>query len=183
MAESWVDDVLAFWFETLTPEDWFTRKDETDEAIREKFLVLHSELKTEPPQAAFDEPPPALAATIVFDQFPRNIFRGKAEAFSTDNLALRIARNAVEKGFDDNLSQQQKQFLYMPFMHSEVLADQEHSVMLFKALGNEDSLKYAVEHRDIVLRFGRFPHRNRVLGRTSTDDEREFLEGHDGYGQ
>jgi uncharacterized protein (DUF924 family) len=88
-----------------------------------------------------------------------------------------------ERGYDDGMTQAEKQFLYMPLMHSEVLADQELSVKMFRDLGNEHSLKYAIEHRDIVARFGRFPHRNQALGRTSTQDEADFLKGHGGYGQ
>lgn len=180
---AWRDEVLGFWFGELTPEDWYTGKAEVDEKIRDRFANLHENLKVAPPSEVWSDPRTALAAIILFDQFPRNIHRGKAAAFSTDDLALRIARDAIDRGFDAEMSDTEKQFLYMPLMHSETLADQERCVDLFKSLGNEDGLKYAIEHRDIIARFGRFPHRNRALGRATTDAEAAFMEGHKGYGQ
>lgn len=180
--KDWHEEVLRFWFEKLTPEDWFEVRAATDETIRDRFMELYRELKTAVPPEAQGEARAALAAIIVYDQFPRNMFRGQADAFLTDRLALQVSRNAIERGFDHGMSQAERQFLFMPFMHSEVLADQERSVMLFKTLG-EDLTKYAVEHRDIVARFGRFPHRNRVLGREDTPAEREFLGQHKGFGQ
>lgn len=179
----WVDEVVSFWFEELKPEDWFDTKSETDEAIRTRFLDLHKRLREAMPASAFETPRAALAATLVYDQFPRNMFRGQARAFATDTLALGVARNALDRHFDQELTAVERQFLYMPFMHSEVIADQERSVMLFSALGRANNLKHARDHRDIVVRFGRFPHRNRTLGRDSTDDEMAFLEGHAGFGQ
>jgi uncharacterized protein (DUF924 family) len=179
----WHDEVLKFWFEELTPEDWFTGKPETDVLVRERFRDLHEELKSAPPPEIETDPRAALAAVIVFDQFPRNIYRRQPEAFSSDDLALRIARNALDRHLDAGMTNVEKQFLYMPFQHSEVMADQERSVDLFKSLANEEAIKYALEHRDIIAKFGRFPHRNRVLGRTTTEAEKAFLEGHEGYGQ
>ena len=125
----------------------------------------------------------ALAAIILFDQFPRNMYRRQPAAFGTDDLALGIARRALDKGFDAEVDDEAKPFVYMPFMHSEVLADQERCVDLFRAHGDENNLKYAIDHRDIVAKYGRFPHRNRTLGRESTSGETTFLEGHEGYGQ
>jgi uncharacterized protein (DUF924 family) len=165
---AWRDEVLVFWFAELTPEDWYTGKAEVDETIRDRFASLHENLKVAPPSEVWSDPRTALAAIILFDQFPRNIHRGKAAAFSTDDLALRIARDAIGRGFDAEMSDTEKQFLYMPLMHSETLADQERCVDLFKSL---------------VARFGRFPHRNRALGRATTDAEAAFMEGHKGYGQ
>jgi uncharacterized protein (DUF924 family) len=183
MDAKWQDEVLRFWFGELTPEDWYTGKAETDEAIRSRFLPLYREMFGATPDEAREEPEAALAAIIVYDQFPRNMFRGQPAAFASDPQALELARNAVEKGFDDGMPPERKQFLYMPFMHSEVLADQERCVSLFKALGNEENLRYAIEHRDIVARFGRFPHRNRVLERENSATETMFLTDHKGYGQ
>ncbi len=177
----WVQDILSYWFEELTREDWFTSKAETDGTIRARFLDLHARLQSDLPDAVYTDPETALAAIILFDQFSRNMFRGTAAAFSTDSLALGIARNAVDKGFDAALPPDRRMFLYMPFMHSEVTADQEHCIQLFAAMGADT--KYAVEHRDIVARFGRFPHRNKALGRQSTADELAFLGGHQGFGQ
>ncbi|WP_404934020.1 DUF924 family protein [Nitratireductor sp. ac15] len=183
MSGTWHLDVLEFWFETLTPKDWFTVSEKTDALIRDRFGALHERLVRELPPEVFNEPKAALAAVIVLDQFPRNIYRRQPGAFASDELAMSVAGNAIEKGLDEGMSVPERQFLYMPYMHSEVLADQERAVMLFKSLGQEESLKYAIEHRDIVARFGRFPHRNRVLGRESGPEERAFLEEHEGYGQ
>ncbi|MGN6584919.1 MAG: DUF924 family protein [Rhizobiaceae bacterium] len=182
-AKTWVEEVLQYWFGELTPDDWFTVKDETDKAITKRFLPLYRSLMEIVPEEIYDEPRAALAAIIVLDQFPRNMFRGKAEAFATDDLALALARNALDRQFDAFLEERMRHFLYMPFMHSEVLADQERCVSLFKSLGDGEGAKYAIEHRDIIAQFGRFPHRNKVLGRETTADEKAFLAGHEGFGQ
>jgi uncharacterized protein (DUF924 family) len=181
--EKWVDDILKFWFEELTYEDWFGGAPELDEKIRSRFLDVYERQKAELDVKAIDDPQTALAAIILFDQFPRNMFRKSAAAFATDDLAMGIARLAVDRGYDNQVQPEAKSFIYMPFMHSEVSADQERCVDLFRMLGEDDGLKYAIEHRDIVAQYGRFPHRNRVLGRESTPAEVSFLEGHPGYGQ
>lgn len=183
MAENWVDEVLDFWFGELTYEDWFGGGTELDEKIRSRFLDLYEQLKADQHVEDIVDARTALAAVIVFDQFPRNMFRKTAAAFATDDLAMAIARRSIDKGFDRALDERQRSFLYMPFMHSEVTADQERCVDLFRSLNNEDGLKYAIEHRDIVAKFGRFPHRNSVLERENTPEESEFLTGHGGYGQ
>jgi uncharacterized protein (DUF924 family) len=177
----WVRDVLDFWFGELQPDDWFNRKDATDAAIRKRFLDLWQAFREAIPAAAFLEPDAALAATIVLDQFPRNLFRGTADAFATDPLALAVARHALHSGFDKDLPHERRSFLYMPFMHSEALDDQDRCVALFAP--DSDQVKYAIDHRDIIARFGRFPHRNQALGRKSTQEELAFLSGHEGFGQ
>lgn len=182
IATDWPREVLSLWFTELTPQDWFEQKDSTDETIRTRFGPLHRALAHAAPSMLFDDPDTALAAIIVLDQFPRNMFRGQPRAFATDGLALSIARQALERGFDDGVPEQRKHFFFMPFMHSENAADQERCVALFAALPG-DTVKYAIEHRDIVARFGRFPHRNRVLGRDTTDAEQAFLTDHEGFGQ
>jgi uncharacterized protein (DUF924 family) len=183
MSENWVEEVLSFWFGELSEDDWFTRNDAADAAIRDRFEPLYRNIRAGVPAAAFEEPHAALAATIALDQFPRNMFRGKSEAFATDDQAIDVARKALAKKLDEKLTEADIQFLYMPFMHSEVLADQERSVALFRAQDGGKNEKYAVEHRDIVAKFGRFPHRNRTLGRESTPAERVFLLNHQGFGQ
>jgi len=183
MQENWVETILSFWFGELTEEDWFTRNDATDQATKARFEPLYREIRSNVPAAAFEEPRAALAAIIALDQFPRNMFRGKSEAFATDDLAADIARQALAKKLDERLEEGEKQFLYMPFMHSEILADQERSVALFRAQDAGKNEKFAVEHRDIVAKFGRFPHRNKSLGRESTPAERIFLLNHQGFGQ
>src|SRR5262245_8028948 len=177
----WQDEVLRFWFGEFTSDDWFSANKTTDDVIRSRFLPLHERLRSAIPSEAFLEPEAALAAVIVFDQFSRNMFRSTANAFACDRLALAVAANALANGFDTQRTDEQKLFLYMPFMHSEGLSDQERCVALFEALGRD--VKHAIEHRDIIARFGRFPHRNRVLGRETTEEERAFLADHKGFGQ
>ena len=174
------EEILAYWFGELGYEDWFTRNDATDAAIRRRFQPTWRAWRESVPSAALLEPDAALAAVILFDQFPRNMFRGAADAFATDALALALARNALAAGFDQAVEASRRSFFYMPFMHSEALADQERCVGLF---AGSDGEKHAIEHRDIIARFGRFPHRNRALGRPSTEAELEFLGGHAGFGQ
>jgi uncharacterized protein (DUF924 family) len=178
----WVKGVLAFWFDELTPKDWFEKNDAIDETIRSRFGKLSEELIQASPSMSFDDWQTALAAILVFDQFPRNMFRGNARAFATDNLAVAIARHALDREFDKQAPPVCRIFFYLPLMHSENLADQERCVSLCSALDG-DSVKYAIEHRDIIARFGRFPHRNRVLGREGTEAEEAFLREHKGFGQ
>lgn len=177
----WTQDVLSFWFEEIGPEGWFERRDDTDETIRRRFLDLWQMLETTIPAEALLQQEAALAATLVLDQFPRNMFRGTAKAFATDPLALALARNALASGFDVAAPKERCLFFYLPFMHSESLDDQERCVELLS--GDEDQVRYAVDHRDIIARFGRFPHRNRALGRESSQDEVAFLLEHAGFGQ
>jgi len=171
----WADDVLHFWFEELKPEDWFSSDTRIDEKCRARFGGIHAALKANPPDPELASARALLAAVIVFDQFPRNIFRRTPAAYATDANALALARYAVASGKDRSLPGMQRHFLYMPFMHSEDPAMQAESVRLFNELGIADGLKYALHHHDIVQRFGRFPHRNAILGRASTPEELEFL--------
>jgi uncharacterized protein (DUF924 family) len=170
LTRMWQADVLKFWF-ALDPEEWWNGTASLDHRIRQNFLKLWSEKRELPAEAFLTAPLTALAAIILFDQFPRNMFRGHADAYSTDQLALAIAVESVELGFDTELSRAERKFLYMPFQHSEDLSDQNRAVLVFTALGDERQLGYAKHHRDIIKRFGRFPHRNAVLGRASRADE------------
>jgi uncharacterized protein (DUF924 family) len=171
----WVADVLNFWFSELTKDDWFRKSDVVDGTIRKRFLALHEGLVATGGVADGAAPREILAAIIVFDQFSRNLFRGEARAFAADALALGLARAAVDRGIDASMTGDERLFLYMPFEHSEDIADQEKSVELTLKLGDEGLLHYATAHRNFISRFGRFPHRNAALGRPSTDDEIEFL--------
>lgn len=179
--KDWVNEVLSFWFEELGPDGWYERKDATDETIRKRFAQLHKSLFEAAPSMSFDDPDTALAAIIVFDQFSRNMFRGEAAAFASDDIAAAIARKSIERGFADDVPDERKVFFYMPLMHSENVADQERCVSLCAALPG-DTIKYAIVHRDIVARFGRFPHRNRALGRSTSEEEKAFLSQHPGFG-
>ena len=166
----WIGDVLKFWF-GLDPDRWWKQDDSLDENISERFKRLWAEKRQLPPEQFLSHPLTALAAVILFDQFPRNMFRGHAEQFATDPLALQIARAAVDKGFDDQLSKEEKIFLYMPFEHSEDMDDQRRSLALFTALGDDYFLDFAKKHHDVIQRFGRFPHRNAILGRQPRTEE------------
>ena len=170
MTADWRADVLRFWF-ALKPGQWWGGDPQLDHRIRQNFLKLWFEKRELQVNAFVGDPLTALAATILFDQFPRNMFAGDADQFATDHLALAIAKAAVDLGFDHELEPAERCFLYMPFEHSENMRDQNRSVLLFTALGNGDWLSYAKRHREIIDRFGRFPHRNAVLGRKPRPDE------------
>jgi uncharacterized protein (DUF924 family) len=175
LPDDWARDVLHFWFDELTAKDWFGGGARVDEACRDRFGAVYAALKSHPPDPADTDVGTLLAAVIVLDQFPRNMFRLTPEAYATDPQALAMARALVASGRDRSLSQIQRHFLYMPFMHSEDLTAQAESVRLFTELGIPDGVKYAHHHHDVVERFGRFPHRNAILGRRSTAEEVEFL--------
>jgi uncharacterized protein (DUF924 family) len=179
----WQDEVLDFWFKELTQEDRFGGAPEVDQKISDRFAALYKKLATAVPPEALTDGRTALATIIVYDQFPRNMYRRRPEAFGTDAMSLQVARHALDTGLVDTIQQEARPFVYMPLMHSEVLADQERCVDLFKSTGIEDGIKFAIEHRDIIAKYGRFPHRNKALGRKSTGDEIEFLKTHSGYGQ
>jgi len=166
----WRRDLLTFWF-GLDSKQWWNGSSELDEECRQRFLKTWSAKRELPVDSFLDDPLTALAAVILFDQMPRNMFRGSAEQFATDHIALAISKEAVRLGFDDKLSREERFFIYMPFEHSENLADQNRSVQLFTALGDDYLLGYAKKHRDIIERFGRFPHRNKLLGRAPRPEE------------
>ena len=170
MTPDWRAAVLKFWF-ALTYDEWWRAGPQLDHRIKQNFLKLWAEKRELPVEAFLGDPLTALAAVILFDQFPRNMFRGHADQFATDHLALAIARAAVDRGLDEQLQPQERSFLYMPFQHSENLADQKRSLLLFTALGDADQLGYAVKHHEVIERFGRFPHRNAILGRAPRPDE------------
>jgi uncharacterized protein (DUF924 family) len=162
-----VQNVLSFWF-ARAPDDWWRSDPELDAEIRKRFDTLWAEQRENVPEHFLGSADEALAAVVLFDQFPRNMFRGHADQFSTDPLALAIAKGAVARAYDDGMTPERRGFLYMPFEHSEDLRDQVRSLLLFTALGDAGHLKYARAHHEIIKRFGRFPHRNAILGRKPT---------------
>jgi len=166
----WRTDVLKFWF-GLSREQWWNGGAELDHRIRQNFLKLWAEKRQLPVDAFLDDPLTAAAAVILFDQFPRNMFRGHADQFATDHMALAIAKSAIDRKLDEQLQSRERLFLYMPFQHSEDLADQNRALLLFTELGEPEQIKYAHIHHDLIERFGRFPHRNALLGRASRPDE------------
>ncbi len=171
--------VLDFWFVESTPEQWFKKDDAFDATVRERFANLCEQAASGVLDWWRESAEGCLALIIVRDQFPRNLFRGDARAFRTDAAALAILRHALAQRFDEGFSFDEKQFLYMPLMHSEDAGDQAYSIEKFATLGDEDMLGFAQRHKDIVDRFGRFPHRNEALGRKTTPEEAEFLEEKD----
>ncbi len=169
-------EVIAFWFDALSPGDWYGAPPRVDAEITARFAETYGALKEAVSEDWRMSAQSLLAAILVLDQFPRNMFRGMPQAFATDEQALALAKEAIARRLDYALPQAQRAFLYMPFQHCEDLADQTRSVGFYEALGNPGNLGLAIRHRDIVARFGRFPYRNAILGRTSTDEEIAFLE-------
>jgi uncharacterized protein (DUF924 family) len=175
MGNKWITDVLQFWFVERTPKDWFEKSWTVDLMIRDRFRGLHDRLAQQVPPDVLDRPEGALAAILVLDQFSRHLFRADGRAFAADPQALRIANLAVDRGFDRLLPNSKRQFVYLPFEHSEDRAVQERSMQLFAEMGELENLHYALLHKVIIDRFGRFPHRNAALGRISTPEESAFL--------
>jgi uncharacterized protein (DUF924 family) len=169
-------DILDFWFTEVGPDRWWAgRSQALDDTIRARFLALWEQWRGRDAEQFLGTADKALAAIVLFDQFPRNMFRGEARAFATDALAREIATAAIDKGFDARMTADERSFLYMPFQHSEDLADQDRAVALFSALGLADSIVYARKHREMIVRFGRFPARNAALGRADRPEERDAI--------
>jgi uncharacterized protein (DUF924 family) len=176
----WARQVLAFWFEEHNDSDWFGGGPEFDAKVTKHFSGWRDALRSQPVEAFTAHANTALAAIILFDQVPRNAYRGMAEAFATDHIAVGIARHAIERGLDAGLSTDQRLFLYLPFEHSEDLNDQRESVRLISGLGDQRLLQFALDHQEMIERFGRFPHRNKILGRADREGESKAVaDGHD----
>lgn len=167
--------VLDFWFSDLTPKDWFVKSEEIDRRITERFAALHLALSRDVTGEWRASPEARLALIIALDQFPRNIYRGSPLSFATDRLALNAAKAALAVGADAATANDRRIFFYMPFEHAENAEDQARAVALCEALGDETYLDYALKHQAVIKRFGRFPHRNPILGRTSTPEEEAYL--------
>lgn len=170
--------VLTFWFEEHGGADWFASSSAFDIKIRERFATLYQDARRGELEAWRLSASGRLAEIIVLDQFSRNLYRDSAEQYASDDMALVLAQVAINQGTDGDLTDEECMFLYMPFMHSESIRMQDRSMMLFEALGLEGALNAAQKHRDIIERFGRFPHRNELLGRESTAEEQAFLSEH-----
>ena len=168
-------EVIEFWFTALGPDQWFAKSLELDKKIAQDFGACHRAAAAVELYSWRGSALGRLAEIIVLDQFSRNIYRDRAEAFACDGLALALAQEAVAAGDDGLLSDEQRAFLYMPYMHSESRLIQQQSLRLYQALGRDNNLDYARRHASIIERFGRYPHRNAVLGRESSAEEREFL--------
>jgi uncharacterized protein (DUF924 family) len=172
----WAAELLHFWFQALTPGDWFRPSPAVDAELRRRFAPDLAMLSSRPSVEFLSDPLTARASVLLFDQIPRNIHRGTARAFACDRLARAIAIGALRRGWDSDLKPQERQFLALPLMHSENIADQRLSREYFTRLGPRFGLPFARSHHRMIARFGRFPHRNAVLGRESTDAERRAVE-------
>jgi uncharacterized protein (DUF924 family) len=173
------EDVLTFW-RSAGEQKWFAKDDAFDEEIRQLFLPTYEAAAGGSLSKWEATPDGALALTIVLDQFPRNMFRNSARAYSADMLARSVADRALARGFDSKVPANERMFFYLPFEHSETMADQDRCCALFRALGDADLLHWAELHADIIRRFGRFPHRNAALGRATTPEEKAYLDA-DGF--
>ncbi len=172
---SWSRRILTFWFADLQPAQWFSKDDTVDAVIRARFAPVIETVAAMPDDELLIDPDTVLAAVIALDQFPRNLHRGRADAFAHDSQALHLAIAAIEAGLDQGRTPHQRLFLYLPFEHSEDAAMQKRSVAQIEALGDANLTRYAAAHKAIIDRFGRFPHRNAALGRISTAEELTFL--------
>ena len=169
-----VQKVLDFWFNEQHQAFWFSKDDDFDLKIRENFTELHQQATLGELWQWRDSAEGRLAEVIVLDQFSRNLYRNDAKAFAFDSMALVLAQELIHLGLDKILSHQQRHFAYLPFMHSESLLIHQQAIVLFKSLPNPQALDFEYKHLEIIQRFGRYPHRNQVLSRTSTAEEIEF---------
>jgi len=175
MSDTTPDNVIAFWTDA-GPARWFAHDAAFDAACREHFMDAHMQACTYGLDAWADDAQGALALCLLLDQMPRNMFRDSAHAFATDPLALHVATQAIERGMDRAIDVELRRFIYLPFEHTEAMWAQDRSVELHRSTGVEGYDEWAVHHRGIIERFGRFPHRNRVLGRATTPDEQAYLD-------
>ena len=175
-------EILTFWFETLDlsvemekRQVWFRATPEFDRYLVEHYTGVHERAAAGELDHLKGAPEDCLTLIMALDQFPRNIYRGTPRAFATDAKAREVARYALDQGYDQGFARWPRTFIYLPFEHSELLADQERALILYGSLGNEDSMRAAVGHHAAIKRFGRFPHRNAVMGRPNTPEEEEYL--------
>ena len=168
-------DILAFWRDA-GPSRWYTPDDVFDAEVCQRFLSLWQRAAAGELLSWETSDDGTLALVIVLDQFPRNMFRGDARTYASDRLAREVAHRAIGRGVDTRIDGALREFLYLPLMHSEHLPDQLHCIELSRAAGHAENLKWAEHHADIIRRFGRFPHRNQILGRANTSEEQAFLD-------
>ncbi len=171
-------DILSFWFDETQPAQWFQENDDFDRMIRVRFLLIVEMARDGLCDHWQDHADGSLALCIALDQFPRNIFRDDARAFASDAKAMVVAKHAIKQGFDQMLVPLRRRFLYLPFEHSENIEDQKRAVALFSSMRDDDPVgyEYALRHLDVIERFGRFPHRNKALGRLNTEEEHVYLQ-------
>lgn len=175
------DDILYFWFAEEMRTKWFASTPQLDATIRDQYERVWEAAMCGELEGWLGTPEGCLALVIILDQFPLNMFRGTPKSFASETKSREVARHAIREGYDKQIDTARLAFLYMPFMHSENLLDQDLSVQLFEAAGLENNLRFAQHHREIVRRFGRFPHRNAILGRVSTPQELAYLNSKDAF--
>jgi len=176
-----ISDILQFWFQETTPKQRFTKDPEFDAQVKNRFESTYWDIVKGQTSSWRSTPEGRLAEIIVLDQFARNMFRDDKQSFEADELALSLSKEAIASGDDMKLPEDQRQFIYMPFMHSESREVHEEALALFTEKGTESTLEYEIKHKAIIDRFGRYPHRNEVMGRTSTPEELEFHKSHGGF--
>ena len=176
-----IDDIVEYWFSERIQKLWFNSTAEFDQELKERYEQSWIEASQGKLDNWLDSPRGCLAMVILLDQFPLNMFRGQAASFSTEAQSREVAAKAIERGFDYELPVEQRSFIYMPFMHSESLRDQDLAIQYFDQKGLEGNHRFANHHRGIIEKFGRFPHRNDILGRTSSPEEIEYLNSKDGF--
>ena len=174
-------EILDFWFSDEVRKLWFNSTPEFDALLRERFEALWTRARSGELDGWRQSAAGCLALILVLDQFPLNMFRGQAQSFASEAQSREVARVAIDKGFDQDLDTRSRAFLYMPFMHSEALVDQQLALQLFAQPGFEDNLRFARHHHDIVRKFCRFPHRNESLGRESSEAEIEYLNSKEAF--
>ncbi len=175
------NEILEFWFSDRVKKMWFSSTSEFDKEIRVKYEELWNSALNSKLESWKKTPVGSLALVIILDQFPLNMFRNQAKSFSTEKMALNVARNAINGEQDKEIEIEKVQFLYMPYMHSEDTSDQNMSVKLYREANLVENTKFAEHHRDIVMKYGRFPHRNSILARESTEEELVYLASKNAY--
>jgi len=168
-------EILDFWYSARIIPQWFAASPELDREIQQKYETIWEQAQSGELNDWRNNPLGCLALVIILDQFPLNMFRGQAKGFKSERLAVEVAWHAVKNNYDKNIEREKLSFLYMPFMHSEYLAEQDLSVKLYKESSLGANIKFAEHHRNIIRQFGRFPHRNAILGRESTEEELMYL--------
>ena len=174
-------DILEFWYASEMRAKWFASTPQIDAMIRERFAQVWESAHTGALDHWRDTPTGCLALAIVLDQFPLNMFRGTAKSFSSEQQAVAVTKQAIAQNYDRQIDKERVAFLYLPLMHSEHMVDQDLCVALFEAAGLENNLRFARHHREIVRCFGRFPHRNAILGRTSSAEELAYLDSREAF--
>ncbi len=175
------ESIIDYWYSDTIKPAWFNSNADLDKQIRSEYESLWKAVLRGEYAHWRDSAEGCLALTIVLDQFPLNMFRGEVKSFSTTGMAIKVARHAIEQGFDQQLPKEKRVFLYMPLMHSENMDDQALSVKMFEQAGLQDNLRFARHHHDLIKRFGRFPHRNKILQRESSPQEQQYLESDDAF--